>query len=99
RLADAYGLDVWVWYPALDLDYANPKTVEFTLKEWGEVLKALPRLDAIFVPGGDPGHTAPKTLFALLEKQAANVRGFHPKCGMWVSPQGFSKARTDEFLA
>jgi hypothetical protein len=98
RLADAYGLDVWAWYPALDLDYANPATVEFALKEWGEVFKALPRLDAIFVPGGDPGHSSPKVLFKLLEKQAANVRQYQPKCQIWVSPQGFSKERLDEFL-
>src|SRR5262249_1150919 len=99
RLADAYGLDVWVWYPALDLDYSNQATVEFALKEWGEVFRALPRLDAIFVPGGDPGHTSPRTLFALLEKQTANARQYHPNCQMWVSPQGFSTQRMDEFLA
>src|SRR5262249_41565478 len=74
-------------------------TVEFALKEWAEVFKALPRLDAVFVPGGDPGGTPPALLFALLEKQTANVRKFHPKCQMWVSAQGFSKAGTDEFLA
>src|SRR5207237_4403724 len=99
RLADAYGLDVWVWYPALDLDYANPKTVEFALKEWGEVLKALPRLDAVFVPGGDPGHTKPSVLLALLEKQTANLHKYHPKAQMWVSPQSFDRVWTDEFLA
>src|SRR5262245_36362713 len=54
RLADSYGLDVWAWYPALDRDYADPKTVAAALEEWGEVFKALPRLDAVFVPGGDP---------------------------------------------
>ena len=25
RLADEYGLDVWIWYPALDKDYGDPK--------------------------------------------------------------------------
>ena len=99
RLAVSYGLDVWVWYPALDLDYGNPRTVEFALKEWSDVLRMLPRLDAVFVPGGDPGGTPPKLLFSLLEKQTASIRRFHPKCQVWVSPQGFSKARTDEFLA
>jgi hypothetical protein len=98
RLAGAYGLDVWVWYPGMDLDYSNPKTVEVALEEWGGVLRQLPRLDAVFVPGGDPGHTTPKVLFPMLEKQAANVRQYHPKCQVWVSPQGFSKERTEEFL-
>ena len=55
-----YGLDVWIWYPAMDADYADPKTVEHALAEWAEVFKKLPRIDAVFVPGGDPGHTRPK---------------------------------------
>src|SRR5207244_229301 len=80
-------------------NYADPKTVEFALKEWGEVFKKLPRIDAVFVPGGDPGHTQPKYLMALLEKQAANLRNYHPKAQMWVSPQSFTKEWMDEFLA
>ena len=90
RIADEYGLDVWIWYPAMDKDYADPKTVEFALKEWGEVFRQLPRIDAVFVPGGDPGHTEPKHLLALLEKQTASLRKFHPKAPMWVSPQSFT---------
>jgi hypothetical protein len=97
RLADEYGLDVWVWYPAMDRDYADPKTVEFALREWGEVFKALPRIDAVFVPGGDPGHTRPQVLFNLLEKQAANLKRYHPKARMWMSPQSFNAAWLEEF--
>ena len=91
RIADEYGLDVWIWYPALDKDYGDPKQVEFALKEWAEVFAKLPRIDAIFVPGGDPGHTQPKHLMALLERQTASLRKYHPKAQMWVSPQGFTK--------
>ena len=29
----------------------------------------------------------PKYLFPLLEKQSANLRRYHPKASMWVSPQ------------
>jgi len=99
RLADEYGLDVWIWYPAMDRDYANPATVEFAIKEWGDVFARLPRIDAVFVPGGDPGHTRPKVLFALLEKQTANLHRFHPRAQMWVSPQSFSQEWLDEFFA
>lgn len=98
RLADNYGLDVWVWYPAMDKDYSDAKTVDFALAEWAEVFKRLPRIDAIFVPGGDPGHTRPKHLMALLEKQAESLRRFHPKAQMWVSPQSFNQEWLDEFL-
>jgi hypothetical protein len=98
RLADEYGLDVWIWYPAMDRDYSNPQTVESALREWGEVFQKLPRVDAVFVPGGDPGHTEPKYLLALLEKQTANLHRYHPKAQMWVSPQSFNQAWLDEFL-
>ncbi|MEO6237001.1 MAG: hypothetical protein ABIQ52_08375, partial [Vicinamibacterales bacterium] len=97
RLGDEYGQDVWIWYPALDKDYADPKQVEFALKEWADVVSKLPRVDAIFVPGGDPGHTQPRHLMALLERQTASLRRFHPKLQMWMSPQGFTKAWMDEF--
>ena len=60
----------------MDPDYSDPKTVDFALEEWGNVFKRLPRIDAIFVPGGDPGHTEPKYLMALLEKQAVNLRRY-----------------------
>ena len=97
RICDRYGLDVWIWYPAMDRDYSDPATVEFALKEWEQVYRRLPRIDYIFVPGGDPGHTQPKYLFALLEKQTALLRKYHPKAQMWMSPQSFSKDWIEEF--
>ena len=98
RILDEYGLDVWIWYPALDEDYSKPETVEFALREWDEVFRALPRIDAVFVPGGDPGHTAPRYLMPLLEKQAAQLRRRHAGAEMWMAPQGFSSAWLEEFF-
>jgi hypothetical protein len=98
RLADEYGLDVWIWYPAMDRDYGDPKTVEFALNEWDEVFQKLPRIDAVFVPGGDPGHTRPAVLMDLLAKQTTNLHRVHPNAQMWVSPQSFDQLWLDEFL-
>ena len=98
RLADEYGLDVWIWYPAMDRSYSDPKTVEYALREWGEVFRALPRIDAVFVPGGDPGHTQPKYMIALLEKQTANLKSYHPRAQMWMSLQSFNEAWMNEFF-
>ena len=98
RLADDYGLDVWIWYPAMDADYTDAKTVGFALDEWAEVFQKLLRVDAVFVPGGDPGHTPPKVLFDLLEKQTASLHRFHPKAQMWVSPQSFNAQWMKEFF-
>jgi Glycosyl hydrolase family 67 N-terminus len=99
RIADEYGLDVWIWYPALDKDYSDPKTVEAALREWGETFKMLPRVNAVFVPGGDPGHTEPRTLLALLEKQTQNLHRYHPDATTWVSPQSFNQQWMEEFYA
>jgi hypothetical protein len=99
RLADEYGLDVWIWFPAMELDYSKPETVASELREWGEVFRKLPRVDAVFVPGGDPGHSPPGVLMAFLEKEAQVLHRYHPKAQMWVSPQGFNQQWLDEFLA
>jgi hypothetical protein len=97
-LAKEYGLQCWIWYPAMDKDYSDPATVESALQEWGEVFKQLPRIDAVFVPGGDPGHTEPKYLMALLEKQMANLKKYHPQAAMWLSPQGFNAPWMEQFF-
>ena len=75
-----------------------PATVESALREWGNVFARLKRIDAVFVPGGDPGHTQPKFLMALLEKQTRNLHRYHPKAQMWVSPQSFNQAWLEEFI-
>lgn len=98
RMADEYGLDVWIWYPAMDKDYSNPQTVDSAIREWGEVFKALPRVDAVMVPGGDPGHTEPKYMMALLEKQTQNLHRYHPHSEMWMSPQSFDEVWLKEFF-
>lgn len=98
RLADRYGLDVWIWYPAMDQDYSDPATVEHALQEWGDIFRSLPRIDAVFVPGGDPGHTKPEYLMGLLQRETQRLREFHPKAQMWVSPQSFGQIWLDEFI-
>ncbi len=98
QISDDYGLDLWIWFPAMDRDYSDPKTVEFALKEWEEVYAALPRIDCLFVPGGDPGHTQPIHLMNLLEKQTEVMHRHHPEAEMWVSPQSFTQDWMDEFI-
>ena len=99
RLANDYGMDVWVWYPAMERDNSDPRTIEKELAAWAAVIDSLPRVDAVFVPGGDPGDTPPAVLLAFLEKQAAHLRRTHPKLQMWMSPQGFDRQRMEEFYA
>ena len=99
RIAKEYGIEFWIWYPALDRDYGDPATVAFALKEWAGVLSRLPHVDALFVPGGDPGRTPPKLLFPMLEQQAAQLKKLHPGATMWMSPQGFNTEWMSDFYA
>ena len=98
-IAHRYDLDVWIWYPALDDDYGDETTVQFALNEWREVFDRLPRIDALFVPGGDPGKTPTTLLLALLERQRKSLTEVHPGAQMWVSPQGFHGRNEIDFYA
>lgn len=97
RLADQLGLDVWIWYPALDKDYTTDAQITRAVAEWTDVFRRLPRVDAVFVPGGDPGHTEPGVMFALLDRQTAALRQHHPRATMWMSPQGFTSEWMETF--
>ncbi len=98
KILDDYDMDVWIWYPAMEPDYSKPDTVASELKAWGAVFARLPRLDAVFVPGGDPGHTPPARLMAFLEKMTVELHRHHPKAQMWMSPQSFNQEWLSDFL-
>ena len=97
RITSSYGLDVWIWYPVARRDYRQAEHLAKSLADWEQVLSKLPRVDHIFVPGGDPGGNHPDILMPLLEKQSANVRKFHPNAKIWVSPQDFHQEEEDAF--
>jgi hypothetical protein len=97
RLLDRYGLNVGIWYPAMEKGAEDPEVVSKTLASWDETLRQLPRVDAIFVPGGDPGHSEPKHLMPFLEKATEVLHRHHPRAEMWVSPQGFDQKWLDQF--
>lgn len=97
RLADELGLDVWIWYPALEKDYTTAPQVTRAVAEWEDVFRQLPRVDAVFVPGGDPGHTEPSVMFDLLAQQTPALRRHHPQATMWMSPQGFTSEWMETF--
>jgi hypothetical protein len=100
RIAKDYGLDVWMWYPNLEKDYKNPEIIKKELAEREAVFKNLPRLDAVFSPGGDPGDLEPDELFAWMEKVSTVLHKYHPHAKIWLSPQSFrpDKAWFDAFF-
>lgn len=89
RIIDAYGLDVWMWYPNLEKTYRDVTTIEKELAEREEVFKQTLRIDQLFAPGGDPGHLYPDELFDWMEKVAKTLQKYHPNAKIWLSPQSF----------
>jgi hypothetical protein len=98
-LADRYGLDFALYYPQLAKDYGDPAAVAAELKVFETLVRRLPRIDALYVPGGDPGHTHPDRLFPLVEKEARVLARIHPKAKVWLSAQGFDQAESEAFYA
>jgi hypothetical protein len=98
QLAADYGLDVWIWYPALDRGYATSEAIDAAVKEWSGVLSKLPRVNALFVPTGDPGEAPPQELMAMLARQAKQLNRLHPGAQIWISMQSFTRAEFDEML-
>ena len=93
KICDAYGLDVWMWYPNMGEDYTGDEAIQAELEERREVFRKIPRIDAVFVPGGDPGELEPDILFSFLNKMAAVLKEYHPNATIWVSPQVFRPTR------
>lgn len=100
RIADELDLDVWMWYPNMAKDYEDPETKRLELAERKKVFASIPRLDHLFVPGGDPGDLDPDILFQWLAEVAGLLREKHPQAKIWVSPQVFrpTEAWFDRFF-
>lgn len=96
-LSQKYGLRFDLYYPEMAKNYADPAQVNAELVQFEALVKRLPRVDSLHVPGGDPGHTEPSLLFPLLEQQAKILRKYHPKADVWVSGQGFTAERFASF--
>lgn len=93
RICDDYGLDVWLWYPNMEQDYSAPDVLARALAEREEVLRAMPRLDALFIPGGDPGGLEIPALFDWCARVGALLQRHHPRAGVWLSTQAFKAER------
>lgn len=87
-----YGLDCDLYYPEMQADYTQPAAISSELAKFTALVRAMPRVNALYVPGGDPGHTSPEVLLPLVARQAAVLRHVHPGATVWVSAQGFDEA-------
>jgi hypothetical protein len=95
-LLQKYGLDCDLYYPELR-DYSKPGAVDSELADFEALVRAMPAVDSLHIPGGDPGHTPPELLFPLLARETAILHRYHPGATVWVSAQGFDAARYARF--
>ncbi|HHT28955.1 MULTISPECIES: hypothetical protein [Petrimonas] len=93
RMCEKYRLDYWVWMPVGDL--SNDTVFNKEKKKHADFYKACPKLDNIFIPGGDPGDNHPRELLRFLETISGELRRYHPDAGIWMSLQGFSDEECD----
>ena len=93
RICKEYGLDLWMWYPNMGSDYTTPDSIKSELNEREKIFSTVPKLDALFVPAGDPGDLEPDVLFTWLESVAKVLHKYHPNAKIWVSPQVFKPSK------
>jgi hypothetical protein len=94
-ICDRYDLDYWVWTPVVfDLHDGAKRQAE--LEKHVSLYRACPRLDAVFVPGGDPGANPPELLLPFLRDLGQRLMAQHPDAKVWLSLQWFSDAQVDE---
>jgi len=93
EIADSYGMDLWIWYPNVGGDFTSEKAVKAELAERENVFRKLKRIDAVLVPGGDPGHLQSNDLFSFAEKMASVLKKHHPEAKIWISPQAMEPTR------
>ncbi|GEO20651.1 hypothetical protein CQA01_11850 [Cyclobacterium qasimii] len=98
KICEKYDAEYWVWTPAPhDLKVTNAH--QEGLEEQEAFFAKCPRLDGVFVPGGDPGENHPAQLIPYLNDLSARLHKYHPDAGIWVSLQGFNKEKVDYFFA
>jgi hypothetical protein len=88
ELCEKYDLQHWIWVPVL-IKLPNEAQEVAVLKQQEEYFRQIKRLDAIFVPGGDPGDNKANVLLPHLERLAALVTKSHPHVKIWLSLQHF----------
>jgi len=92
KLADDYGLDLWIWYPVMEYrhkDNVSEDLAKLALKNREYVLSRLPRVNAVFVPSGDPGEVNPKFLFPHMKGLKKILDRYHPGATVWSSVQNY----------
>ena len=93
-----YDLDYWLWMPA-EFDLKDQPRRAQELQKVDALFRDLPRLDAIFFPGGDPGNNPPDLVIPYLRDMATHLASTHPRAKIWLSLQWFDAKGIDDVYA
>lgn len=96
--AHRLGIEVAIFYPLLG-DYDGGASDRAEADRLDALLGTLPAVDALYLPGGDPGHTQPTRLFPLAKRLSRVLRARFPRAELLISTQGFDAAALDAFFA
>jgi len=81
RAADSIDMDVSIWYP----NDPSPENEYFSSRE--HIFSIMPRIDAIFPPGGDPGCFDGDIFVKRSDMLGEKLKAIHPNAQMWPSAQ------------
>lgn len=96
QMLDRYDLQVFVWFPLLE-DISDQKVYGEQLTMFGEFFNEMPRIDQIFVPGGDPGNNPPRLLMPWAGDMAKRLHDAFPKAELIISDQKFEGQDLEDF--
>ena len=94
EICQRYDQDYWLWTPA-DFDLADTAKRAKALQDHEALYKACPRLDGVFIPGGDPGENHPSLVIPFMKDLSLVLARHHPKAKIWLSLQGFRGDRAE----
>lgn len=79
--AHKLGLYISIWYPNSEVNEND------ALRNRAEMFSQCPHIDAIFVPGADPGDLPVEELFSRCKKIRKLLKLYHPESKLFVSAQ------------
>lgn len=89
-----YDVQYWLWMPA-DFPLSDAARRAEALDRMDALFADSARLDAIFVPGGDPGDNPAQLVVPYLQDIATRLRKHHPRAAVWLSLQHFDRNEVD----
>ena len=87
-----YDIDYWVWTP-VEFSLTDQALRKKELDRHAAFYRSTPRLDGVFVPGGDPGDNPPELVLPFMHDLAQRLAKYHPQAKVWLSLQDYDEPK------